>query len=47
MVAVSAGNPVEYIRAVALLSMIGIEHGGGDLVLVKIHVLERGLRSRG
>ena len=46
VVAVSAGNPVEYIRAVALLSMMGIEYGSGVLILVMSHVLERRLRSR-
>ena len=46
VVAVSAGNPVEYIRAVALLSMMGIKYGSGVPILVMIHVLERGLRSQ-
>ena len=42
VVAVSVGNPVEYIRAAALLSIMDIEYGSGVPVLVSIQVMELG-----
>ena len=46
MLTVAMGDPEEYIGAVTLMSMLGIEYGSGVPVLVMIHVLECGLRSR-
>ena len=47
VVAVSLGNPVEYIRAATLLSMRDVEYGSGVPVLVRIQVMELGWSSRG
>ena len=47
VVAVSVGNPIECIRAAALLSMMDIEYGSGVPVLVRIQVMELGWSSRG
>ena len=47
MLVVAADNLEEYIGAVALLSMTGIECRNGVPVHVMIHVLERWLRSYG
>ena len=42
VLAVSVGNPVEYIRAAAFLYMMDIEYGSGVPVLVRIQVMELG-----
>ena len=45
--AVSVGNPVEYIREAPILSLLELENGSGVPILVMIQVLELRLRSRG
>ena len=46
VVALSVGNPDEYIRAAAVLSMMDVEYGSGVPVLVMIHTLVGNTRMR-
>ena len=41
------GNPDEYIRAAALLSIMGFKYGSEVPILVMIQVMELELRNRG
>ena len=46
MLTVAMGDPEEYIGAVTLMSMLGIEYGSGVPVLVMIHTLVGNTRMR-